>query len=114
LKVFEISYISLDKTGHLFFSGGRINTATLESGNGESREEDKRKGAQPVLSQNTRRVLTVFSLSKALRDFTCYSSLWLRLKVDDYAWKASIRKTSINKRAEPFATLPFPSCDQIV
>jgi len=54
------------------------------------------------------------ALKNGVADSTYYSSLWLRLKVDDYAWKASIRKTSINKRAEPFTTLPFPSCDQIV
>jgi len=47
-------------------------------------------------------------------DFTYYSSLWLRFKVDDYGWKASIRKAAINERAEPFTTLPFHPCDQVV
>jgi hypothetical protein len=49
-----------------------------------------------------------------ISEFTYYSSLWRRFKIDDYAWKASIRKISINKRAEPFTTLPFPSWDQVV
>jgi len=49
-----------------------------------------------------------------IEDFTSYSSLWLRFEADDYTWKASIRQTSINKRAKPFMTLPFYFCDQIV
>jgi hypothetical protein len=35
LEVFEISYTSLDKNGHLFFRGGKINTPMRGSGNSD-------------------------------------------------------------------------------